>query len=206
MDLQKKSELEALVHAHNSNPQLVKVSQKNKPYLFHEFIVQKCKEELSKRVREQRHNDPHNSHNIIRQHREKLEQERSQTTIANPRKLVEIFFEEDLNCFCDVQRKSAKSTLESNLCLYQGREGNPIVTKTFQFLVISVFPITFTYKTSLNQVCCYPAEISVTVFDLVDGIVENSSKLVQFDNEWCFGENPTAEDDYTLEFHSTLEF
>lgn len=69
--------------------------------------------------------------------------------------------------------------------------GNPLLCEDYTMQIVSVFPVAYAFKPSINKLSSYPAEISVTTFNLKNGIIQNESRFVKFDAAWFY---PDADD------------
>ncbi|CCD72548.1 RNA interference defective protein 10 [Caenorhabditis elegans] len=153
-------------------------------------LVIKTKHQRAQRNREMRHRNPDEFQQLRRAHLETLSQ--TPSVIALPRDINHVLhITEDLDAFCLANRKKAKRIMTSYIAQRSDDPGNPLLCEDYTMQIVSVFPVAYAFKPSINKLSSYPAEISVTTFNLKNGIIQNESRFVKFDAAWFY---PDADD------------
>lgn len=180
------------VSDHNNNPQAVK----------------KHKEDIARRNRQARHENPEVYELLRSEHIRNQEEARLNASFQVPPTIENLYFREDLIAFWARRKAVSRSNMISYLSADRNTTRNAICTDAFMIHLICVVPFYYTTTEDYDSVDCYPAEISITTFNLARGIVRNSSKIVKLDKTYCFDSEILTKRDWAdmLPYTSYLGF
>ncbi|CAL2029469.1 unnamed protein product [Caenorhabditis brenneri] len=149
-------------------------------------LVSKTKHDKSRRIREQRHRNAECFESCRSEHLRAQEESQNRSTIEISRDIDHIYVNDDLDAFCRRKISCTRSNMNSYFKLDRLPNENPLCRDEFMIHLVSVMPYGYKVNKRLKNVSCYPAEVSITTFSLMRGIVRNASKIVKMDFPWFY--------------------
>lgn len=166
-------------------------------------LVSKTKHEKNRRIRELRHRNAEHFESCRSEHLKAQEESKNRSTIEISRDIEHIFVNDDLYAFCRRKIACTRSNVNSYFNIDRLPNENPLCRDEFMIHLVSVMPYGYKVNKMLQNVSCYPAEVSITTFSLMRGIVRNASKIVKMDFPWFYPNGNSEGPEDTRPFYTS---
>lgn len=148
-------------------------------------LVMKTKHAKARHNRQVRHSRPEEFERVRTEHWRSLEEGKGNNTIEISRDVEQIFHDVDIEAFCTRKTDSLRSTMSAILRVDRRPDENPLIRNSQVAYLVSIMPYSCKLKDN-KDFSCYPAEITITTFNTMQGIIRNESRLLSMDAPWFY--------------------